>query len=346
MAQHVGDSANEGVRLQKIMAQAGVGSRRRCEELISAGRVKVNGVVVRELGARARVGVDTVEVDGVDIGAGERIVRYAVYKPRGYVSTASDPEGRPKVTDLVPSTLRLYPVGRLDYDSEGLIIVTNDGHLTNILTHPSHQIGKTYLALVKGTPDAQALSTLRRGVTLEDGVTAPARVRLIKPEGDDTWIELTIHEGRNRQVRRMCEAVGHPVSRLIRTRIAFLTLAGLQPGKFRALSDEEVARLEAEADPQRLDAEAETDDGRAPAGRRDDRKVTSRSDAAPRSKTVRKPVPGLPARPPVRSRPTPARGRPRAADKLGTASRPVPAGTRGGSGRRDFGKGGGRGRGH
>lgn len=239
---------DEGIRLQKIMARAGLGSRRRCEELIAAGRVKVNGRVVRALGTRARPGVDRIEVDGVDIGAGERIVHYAVYKPVSYVSTARDPQGRPKVTDLVPAGARVYPVGRLDYDSEGLIIVTNDGHLTNLLTHPRHMVGKTYLALVKGRPGESALRELRRGVVLADGPTAPARVRFVSPEGENAWIELTIHEGRNRQVRRMCEAVGHPVIRLIRTRIGPLTLAGLAPGQCRELTAEEVAALEALAE--------------------------------------------------------------------------------------------------
>jgi pseudouridine synthase len=234
------------VRLQKILAQAGIGSRRRCEELISSGRVKVNGQVTQQLGARALPGVDRVELDGVNIGAGERIVHYLLYKPVGYVSTAKDPEGRRTVLDLVPRGQRVYPVGRLDYDTEGLIIVSNDGFLTNLLTHPSHEVGKTYLALMSGVPVSGAIAELRRGVMLDDGVTAPAKVRQVSVEDGNAWLELTIHEGRNRQVRRMCEAVGHQVLRLIRTRIGFLTLAGLKPGEWRALTDEEVQRLEAE----------------------------------------------------------------------------------------------------
>lgn len=235
------------VRLQKILAQSGVGSRRRCEELISSGRVKVNGTVVHELGARALPGVDRVELDGVNIGAGERVVHYLLYKPIGYVSTAADPEGRRTVLDLVPREQRVYPVGRLDYDSEGLLLVSNDGHLTNLLTHPSHEVGKTYLALVSGVPQSGAIAQLRKGVILDDGLTAPARVKLVRTEGENAWVELTIHEGRNRQVRRMCDAVGHPVLRLMRTRLAFLTLEGLTPGQWRPLTDDEVQRLEAEA---------------------------------------------------------------------------------------------------
>ena len=228
-----------GERLQKVLAQAGLGSRRACEELIAAGRVTVNGEVAT-LGSRADPEVDAIEVDGARIGVRQGLVHYLLNKPAGVVTTASDPQGRPTVVGLVPAEPRVYPVGRLDAETEGLLVLTNDGELAHRLTHPSFGVDKEYLADVTGTPSRGALRRLREGVELEDGPTAPARVSLV---GDHT-LRITIHEGRNRQVRRMCEAVGHPVRRLVRVRIGPLADRQLPPGEWRPLTQAEVRALE------------------------------------------------------------------------------------------------------
>ncbi|TDA68055.1 MAG: rRNA pseudouridine synthase [Clostridia bacterium] len=233
------------MRLNKFLAGAGVASRRKVEALIAAGQVKVNGEVVREPGRRVDPERDVVLCGGRRVHPASDRVYLLLYKPRGYVTTTRDPQGRPKVTDLVPPGRRLYPVGRLDADTEGLLLMTDDGELAYLLTHPRYEVEKTYLALVKGGPGLQALQRLRQGVRLEDGITAPARVRIAGREGVDTWLEITIHEGRNRQVRRMSAAVGHPVLALKRTRIAFLDVGTLQPGSYRHLTQEEVTRLKA-----------------------------------------------------------------------------------------------------
>ncbi len=228
-----------GERLQKVLAQAGLGSRRICENLIEDGRVTVNGEVAI-LGRRVETTVDHVEVDGVQIGVAPGLVYYLLNKPRGVVSTASDPQGRPTVVQIVPAEPRVYPVGRLDTDTEGLLLLTNDGDLTHRLTHPSFGVEKEYLAEVDGAPSRGALRTLRDGVDLEDGRTSPAKVSEVSPG----VLRLVIHEGRNRQVRRMCEAVGHPVRRLVRTRIGPLRDPALEPGLWRALTLDEVRTLE------------------------------------------------------------------------------------------------------
>jgi 23S rRNA pseudouridine2605 synthase len=228
-----------GERLQKVLAQAGLGSRRACEDLIAHGRVSVNGEVAT-LGMRADPEVDAIEVDGARIGVREGLVHYLLNKPVGVVTTASDPQGRPTVVGLVPAEPRVYAVGRLDADTEGLLVLTNDGELAHRLTHPSFGVDKEYLADVTGTPSRGALRRLREGVELEDGPTAPARVSLV---GDHT-LRITIHEGRNRQVRRMCEAVGHPVRRLVRVRIGPLADRRLPPGEWRPLTQAEVRALE------------------------------------------------------------------------------------------------------
>jgi 23S rRNA pseudouridine2605 synthase len=232
-------------RLQKIMAQAGVASRRKCEEFILAGRVKVNGIVVRELGFKADPLNDEIEVDGKII-ARERPVYFLLNKPIGYITSVTDPQGRKTVLDLMNRVQeRIYPVGRLDYDTSGLLLLTNDGEFANHIMHPRHELDKVYEAVVKGRMEERALARLRQGVMLEDGMTAPAeavRLRYQEKEGTSV-IQLTIHEGRNRQVRRMCEAVGHPVVKLKRIRLAFLTLDGVPEGKYRPLTGEEVARL-------------------------------------------------------------------------------------------------------
>lgn len=224
-------------RLQKVMARAGVASRRACEELIAAGRVVVNGTAAR-IGDRAQPS-DRIELDGAVVAWDPQLVHYLVNKPHGVLSAASDDRGRRCVTDLVPATERVYPVGRLDAETEGLIIITNDGDLAYRLTHPSFSVDKEYLAHVEGVPSRGALAQLRGGIQLDDGETAPAAVSMPQP----SMLRITIHEGRNRQIRRMCEAVGHPVIRLVRTRIGSLTDPALRPGEQRRLSDEEVRGL-------------------------------------------------------------------------------------------------------
>jgi 23S rRNA pseudouridine2605 synthase len=232
------------MRLQKFLAQAGVASRRRAEELIRAGRVKVNGTTVTAMGVQVEPGRDLVEVDGKAVKLIEKKVYYLLYKPPGYVTTVDDPQGRPKVIDLLKGIKeRIYPVGRLDYATEGLLLLTNDGDLTLRLTHPRYGVTKTYRALVKGVPDEQTLQKLATGVKLEDGFTAPAEVKLLRTGKGTSLLELTLREGRKREVRRMCAAVGHPVLWLKRTKMAFLTLKGLRPGEYRQLTKEEVNRL-------------------------------------------------------------------------------------------------------
>ncbi len=227
------------MRLAKHLASAGVASRRASEALVRSGRVTVDGETVRDP-ARDVTAADRVELDHQPLAADPVRVVYAVNKPAGVVSTARDPQGRATVVALVPARTRLYPVGRLDIDTTGLILLTNDGELANQLTHPRFEVPKTYRALVGRPPvrDA-AIRALRNGVELEDGRTAPARVRRVAPD----TLELTIHEGRKRQVRRMIEAVGHPIRRLERIAFGPLRLGDLRPGGYRRLSDAEVRRL-------------------------------------------------------------------------------------------------------
>ena len=228
-----------GERLQKVLAAAGLGSRRACEELIAEGRVTVDGAVAT-LGQRVDPETAQVAVDGVPLSVRPGLVYYLLNKPPGVVTTASDPEGRPTVVDLVPREPRVFPVGRLDADTQGLLILTNDGDLAHRLTHPSSGVEKEYLAEVEGVPTPGELRQLRTGVLLDDGMTAPAKASLVPPRG----IRLTIHEGRKRQVRRMCAAIGHPVVRLVRVRIGPLADRSLAPGQWRALRPDEVRALE------------------------------------------------------------------------------------------------------
>ena len=232
----------EGERLQKVLAAAGIGSRRAVEELIDQGRIAVNGRRAR-LGQRVDPTKDQVEVDGSRVPLQAELVHYLLNKPPGVVSTASDPEGRETVTDLVPGGERVWPVGRLDADSEGAVLLTNDGDLTYRLTHPSFEVPKTYLAEVEGAPGARALKALERGVELDDGPTAPAEARLVSRGRAHSLVEVTLTEGRNRQVRRMLEGVGHPVRRLVRTGIGPLMLGRLKPGTVRRLKPDEVRAL-------------------------------------------------------------------------------------------------------
>ncbi|MFN2489002.1 MAG: pseudouridine synthase [Actinomycetota bacterium] len=229
----------EGERLQKALAHAGVASRRAVEELIAQGRVVVNGERA-VLGRRIDKDNDVVEVDGSRVPLAADLVTYLVNKPVGVVTTASDPEGRTSVLDLLDVERRVWPVGRLDVDTEGALLVTNDGTLTHRLTHPRYAVPKVYVAEVTGHLRAASLRRLERGVALEDGVTAPAGVRLLDRRAGASLVELTLSEGRNRQVRRMLEAVDHPVRRLVRVGIGPLMLGRLKPGTLRRLSIEEV----------------------------------------------------------------------------------------------------------
>lgn len=231
-------TAETGERLQKVLAKSGLGSRRTCEQLIVDGRVRVNGAPAR-LGQRADGAHDHIEVDGIPLPVREGLAYYLLNKPVGVVCSAADPQGRQTVLDLLPEAPRVFPVGRLDITSEGLLVVTNDGELAFQLTHPSFGVTKEYVVEVEGKFSKDAVGQLRRGVQLEDGLTAPAKVSQLAPNS----ARISIHEGRNRQVRRMCEAVGSPVRRLVRTRIGPLSDPALGPGKWRNLSVREVRDL-------------------------------------------------------------------------------------------------------
>ncbi len=234
----------EQMRLQKYIALCGVASRRSAEELILAGRVTVNGEVINTLGSKVNPKIDRIMVDGKTIALQQKHVYIMLNKPRGYVTTAKDNFNRKTVLDLIPKELgRLYPVGRLDYDSEGLLLLTNDGDFTYRLTHPSHEIKKSYLALVSGTPSNEALDTLRKGIILEGRKTAPAEVMLKKKDAEHSVLLVTIHEGRNRQVRNMCHAVGHDVLRLRRVAEGPLRLGDLASGSWRHLTQKELVAL-------------------------------------------------------------------------------------------------------
>ncbi|MGG5253747.1 23S rRNA pseudouridine(2605) synthase RluB [Neobacillus sp. SM06] len=233
-------------RLQKVIARAGIASRRKSEELIKDGKVKVNGKVVTELGVKVGAS-DKVEVNEIQIER-EEPVYFLLYKPRGVISSVRDEKGRKVVTDFFPEVnARIYPVGRLDYDTSGLLIVTNDGEFANLLMHPSGEIEKLYVAKIKGIPTRENLRKLERGIRLEDGKTAPAKVKLLSVDRkkQTSIVEITIHEGRNRQIRRMFEAIGHQVMKLKRERYGFLALTGLNAGEARELTPHEVKQLRA-----------------------------------------------------------------------------------------------------
>ncbi|MGG4395136.1 pseudouridine synthase [Paenibacillus thiaminolyticus] len=233
-------------RLQKIMANAGVASRRKCEQLILDGKVEVNGEVVTALGVKADPATDIITVNGKPITANANKVYAAFHKPKGVITSMSDPEGRKTVLDFVKGIGgRVYPVGRLDYDTEGLLLLTNDGDLANMLMHPRHHVAKTYHATVKGIPHGDLLEKLREGIQLEDGMTQPAEVEYhdVDMERKSATISITIYEGRNRQVRRMFEAIGHPVVKLKRVQFGNIFLQGIPRGKFRHLTKSEVNEL-------------------------------------------------------------------------------------------------------
>ena len=231
-------------RLQKILSQAGVASRREAETMIVAGRVAVNGVVVTELGSKADSATDRITLDGKPLRREVTKLYVLLYKPAGYMTTLKDPEGRPIVTDLLKGIkTRVYPVGRLDYNTEGLLLLTNDGAWANRLAHPRHEVDKEYLVRVSGTVSPEQLGAMAAGLELDDGRTAPAAVRVERESDNNSWLSITIHEGRYRQVRRMCEAVHLSVVRLKRVRYGFLELGELRPGEYRLLTAAEAERL-------------------------------------------------------------------------------------------------------
>ncbi|WP_096188578.1 pseudouridine synthase [Evansella halocellulosilytica] len=231
-------------RLQKVIAQAGITSRRKAEQLITEGKVKVNGSIVTELGTKVDVSQDEVIVNGVPLEK-EEPVYFLLYKPTGVISSVKDDKQRKVVTDYIEAEQRIYPIGRLDYDTSGLILLTNDGEFANTLMHPKYNISKTYIAKIEGIPDRQIVRKLERGIMLDDRKTAPAKAKVIKSDRKKgtSIVELTIHEGRNRQVRRMFEAVGHPVIKLKREQYGFLNLQGLNAGEYRELKPHEVKQL-------------------------------------------------------------------------------------------------------
>lgn len=242
-------------RLQKVIAYAGVASRRKAEQLILEGKVKVNGKVVTQLGTKVS-NSDVIEVNGIKLEKQDKVY-YLLYKPRGVISTVSDDKGRKTVVDFFKDVVdeRIFPVGRLDYDTSGLILLTNDGEFANLMTHPKFKIEKKYIARLKGIPTIEDLKKLQRGIELEDGKTAPAKVSMttVDRKANKAICEITIHEGRNRQVRRMFEAIGTPVVKLKREKFAFLDLTGLNPGEFRELTKHEVKRLRVLAETGRID---------------------------------------------------------------------------------------------
>jgi len=245
------------IRLQKILSAAGVASRRTAETLITQGRVRVNGKTVTELGTKADPDTDDIRVDDRRVKGAQRRRYLLLYKPRGYITTRSDPERRPTVLDLVSKggvREYVYPVGRLDYDSEGLLLLTSDGDLASKLTHPRHGVEREYEVRVRGLPDDHDLQRLSKGISLAGRRTAPARVELAKvieaESGTQALLSFVLHEGRNRQVREMCDAIGHPVVRLRRVRIGPITDPHIRPGEFRDLSPREITLLRRAADRQ------------------------------------------------------------------------------------------------
>ena len=232
------------IRLQKYLADAGIASRRKAEELILQGRVEVNGKTVRELGTKIDDKKDTVSFNGREIKKEQKLVYIMLYKPEGYVTTVKDQFDRPTVMDLIKNVEeRVFPIGRLDYDTSGLLLLTNDGKLTFRLTHPKHEVEKTYLAKVYGVPDQNDMNQLRRGVMIDGKKTEPSKVRLVSTGDKYAHVEIIIHEGKNRQVRKMFEAVRHPVSQLRREATGSLTLGDMKKGEWRYLTEKEIRYL-------------------------------------------------------------------------------------------------------
>ena len=270
------DEERKTMRLAKLIAQRGVASRRTAEELIASGVVRVNGEVAK-VTTPVDPENDVVEVNGKRLPAEPKKKYYVLNKPRGYITTREDPRGRPSVLDLVKHIpVRVETIGRLDYDSEGVLLLTNDGDLAHALTHPSREVPKRYVATVEGVPDAAALAAIEKGVMLDDGMTAPAKARLLKDTGD-ARIEITVHEGRNRLIRRMMKAVGHPVFALRRERFASISAEGMELGDVRELTEEEVRDL-------RIIAERTS---RAAARQEAARKVATKDSVRPRKPSHR-----------------------------------------------------------
>lgn len=233
-------------RLQKYLASCGVDSRRACEKLIAQGRVQVNGQVVTIQGTKVDPAVDQVTVDGKKVTIEEKSIYVLLNKPVGYVSTVKDPQNRPTVIDLLQDVQeRVFPIGRLDYETEGLLLLTNDGELSYRMTHPKFKVVKTYIATIQGCVSSEKLDQLRNGVMLEDGKTKPAKIKVIRQGKYRTTIEIKIFEGRNRQIRRMCKVIGHPVLELRRTSVDKLTLEGVATGEYRYLNQDEILQLRA-----------------------------------------------------------------------------------------------------
>lgn len=236
-------------RLQKILANAGVASRRKCEELIKEGKVAVNDKVVTTLGIKADPSTDVITIDGERVRLKVDKLILAFYKPKGVITSTSDPRGRKTVIDFVRGVgARVYPVGRLDYDTEGILLLTNDGELANMLMHPRHHVEKIYLVTVQGVPHGDKLEQLQQGIKLDDGMTRPAMIEYhdVDLERNIAVISIKLHEGRNRQIRRMFEAIGHPVIKLKRVKFGNITLQGLVRGKYRVLRKSEINELRME----------------------------------------------------------------------------------------------------
>src|SRR5688572_3267134 len=253
------------VRLQKLIAGSGLASRRKAEGLIAAGRVMVNGKIVTELGTRVNPERDHVKVYGKHLSAAQPFVYLMLNKPRNVVSTLDDPGGRTTVKDYLRGvSVRVFPVGRLDFDSEGLMLLTNNGDLAQALLHPRYHVAKTYLIKVKGVLTDEEITKLERGVKLEDGMTSPAQVKKVRKVEANSWLEITIREGRKHQVKRMLESVGHPVIKLMRVRMGSLALGNLDPGEFRFLSDREANALRALVDERMAAVERGVEPGARP----------------------------------------------------------------------------------
>ncbi|MCM0648517.1 rRNA pseudouridine synthase [Clostridium swellfunianum] len=230
-------------RLQKYMADCGVASRRKCEEIILEGRVRVNDIVVKELGSKIERTKDTITVDEKIISPEEKKVYIALNKPIGYVSTVKDERGRKTLIDLVKVDERIYPIGRLDYDTSGLILMTNDGEVYNRVIHPRQQVNKKYIAKVEGTPTQEEIEKFKTGVNIGDYITSNAGFKILSKDNNTTTVEIIIHEGKNRQIRRMCEAIGHPVIDLKRMSVGNIKLGDLKLGEWRNLTNQEVTYL-------------------------------------------------------------------------------------------------------